>query len=252
MHCVGLAREGVHVVSALTTKEKAESARGVYALTGGGANVEVRVGQEPDRRLGPPAERHGGRATTRSPFVEDWRELPRRLGKLARKVLVVTVCNPNNWGVEAIRIAGKLRGVKGLDPPEVWKTEVLSPALWEIGRVREHVYFDAPGGPTSRSPRARASRTACASSFARRRPTWPSPRAPTAWPSPSSSSTAPRSWPYFGGEGWTDELLPALLRHPGFDGATTKLLPRIAHLHAFVVDVRPRNPQGKRRLERAE
>jgi hypothetical protein len=58
----------------------------------------------------------------------------------------------------------------------------------------------------------------------------------------------PDKWPYFGGEGWVEELLPALLRHPGFDGSTSRLRARIAHLHAFVVDVRPRTPQARRRL----
>jgi len=42
------------------------------------------------------------------------------------------------------------------------------------------------------------------------------------------------------------------LRHPGFDGSPSKLLPLFAHLHAFVVDVRPRTPQARRRLARVD
>jgi hypothetical protein len=55
-------------------------------------------------------------------------------------------------------------------------------------------------------------------------------------------------WPYFGGAGWMDELFPALLRHPCFDGATSPFLPRLAHLHAFVVDMRAHTPQARRKL----
>jgi hypothetical protein len=43
-----------------------------------------------------------------------------------------------------------------------------------------------------------------------------------------------------------------LLRHPGFDGSAGKLRSRLAHLHAFVVDVRPRTPQARRKLSLAE
>ena len=55
-------------------------------------------------------------------------------------------------------------------------------------------------------------------------------------------------WPYFGGDGWTTELLPALLRHPSFEGVSPALARRSGHLHAFVVDTSPRSPQAKRRL----
>jgi hypothetical protein len=61
----------------------------------------------------------------------------------------------------------------------------------------------------------------------------------------------PDRWPYFGGPGWHDELQPALLRHPAFEGQKGQIVRRAAHLHGFVVDVRPRTPQAaaKRRLE---
>jgi hypothetical protein len=54
-------------------------------------------------------------------------------------------------------------------------------------------------------------------------------------------------WPYFGGDGWTGELEPALRRHPSFEGVRPGLGRHMAHLHAFVVDTRPRTPQARRR-----
>jgi len=63
----------------------------------------------------------------------------------------------------------------------------------------------------------------------------------------------PQRWPYFGGEGWVDELLPALLRHPCFDGTGSQAVrARTAHLHAFVVDMRPRTARQRRNLAKAD
>ena len=59
-------------------------------------------------------------------------------------------------------------------------------------------------------------------------------------------------WPYFGGPGWVDELLPGLLKHPCFEGASTSVRSRAAHLHGFVVDMRPRTPRERRRLSQLE
>jgi hypothetical protein len=42
--------------------------------------------------------------------------------------------------------------------------------------------------------------------------------------------------------------LPALLKHPAFDGGPRKVREWTSHLHGFVVDVRPRTPQAKRRI----
>ncbi|HVP71622.1 MAG TPA: hypothetical protein VMS45_09865, partial [Gemmatimonadaceae bacterium] len=116
VHLVGLARRGVRVTSALPTDEKAHIARGVYARAG--ATVDVRV-------VAPNASPRAGELPSSDlvvayhalPLVDDWRAYLAALAKLARKVLVVTVCNPDNWGVAAIRLAGRLRGRRDLEPP---------------------------------------------------------------------------------------------------------------------------------------
>jgi hypothetical protein len=246
VHLVGLARRGIAVTSAVPTEEKARIARGVYERAGGGG-ASVRV-VDPSRVVQelPPADMVI--AYHALPLVDDWRGYLASIAKLARKVVVVTVCNPDNWGVAAIRLAGRLRGRRDLEPPETWRTEVLAPELWAIGRVRDHVYFDAPWWPDLQVAPGQ-------SLLDRTRQLVRQARGDVRFTAQERGAKlaerfvyGPERWPYFGGDGWVDELFPALLRHPGFDGSASKLRSRLAHLHAFVVDVRPRTPQARRKL----
>jgi hypothetical protein len=240
VHCAGLARSGVRVVAAVPSEPSAEIARGVYARAAPRGEADVRIVSDETRAMELPTSDlvlvyHA------LPFVDDWRSYLTRLAKLARKVLVVATCNPNNWGFTAVRLLGRVQA------PDVWKTETLAPALWELGHVREHVYFDAPWWPDlpvapGQSLANRLKQLFVGSGAARFAP-------------PERDAVlAPRyvygseRWPYFGGPGWLDELQPALLRHPAFEGSPAKIIERMAHLHAFVVDVRPRTPQARRRL----
>ncbi len=252
VHGVGLARSGIEVVSAVPTPAHADVARGVYARADAKASVVV-AGYDEIEKL-PLSDMvlcyHAFE------LVPDWRMHLRRVAKLARKVLVVTVCNPDNWGVALIRSIARLRGVRGMEAPEAWRKDVLAPELWSLGRVKEHAYFDCPWWPdlqvspgqslTDRLRKMAGLRGKKASGFEF-----------TDTPEDSVVATkyvyGPDRWPYFGGPGWLDELLPALLKHPCFEGATSRaLLARSAHLHAFVVDMRPRTPKERRRLAQLE
>jgi hypothetical protein len=244
VHCAGLARRGVRVVSVVPTPRAAEIARGVYSGVAPGANVDVRVaGDEAAVSELPPSDLvlvyHA------LPFVNDWRTYLRTLGRLARKVLVVATCNPRNWGFTAVSVVGRVRA------PDVWRSETLAPPLWEIGRVREHVYFDAPWWPDLPVAPGQSLANRLKQMFslggggARFAP--PEQGAVLA----AKYVYGPERWPYFGGPGWLDELEPALLRHPSFEGMASRMVERMAHLHAFVVDVRPRSPQARRRLAQA-
>ena len=110
VHCVGLAREGVSVVVAVANDATAEIAREVYADARPGgrpAGVQVRV-VNPSRVADLP------RADLvlvyhALPFVDDWRGYLRSVGALARKVLIVTTCNPDNWGAAALTLVGRER-----------------------------------------------------------------------------------------------------------------------------------------------
>jgi hypothetical protein len=247
VHLVGLARRGVEVTSAVPTEERARLARGVYERAAGGSRTTVRV-VAPSRAGEELPAADMVIAYHALPFADDWRGYLRDVAKLARKVLVVTVCNPDNWGVAAVRLGARLRGRRDLEPPETWRTEVLAPELWSVGRVRDHVYFDAPWWPDLPVAPGQ-SLLDRAWQLVRQSPRDLRFAAPERGAKLSERFVyGPEKWPYFGGEGWVDELLPALLRHPGFDGSAGKLRSRLAHLHAFVVDMRPRTPQARRKL----
>ncbi len=242
VHGVGLAMQGVAVTSAVDDEEKADLARGVYAAL----SAPVTVAVTPTLDDLAPADLV--LAYHSLPLVADWRGYLAQLAAHAKKLLVVTVCNPDNWGVAAIRTAARLRGIKGLEPPETWRTDVLAPALWNVGRVVDHVYFDCPWWPDLQV-------SAGQSLADRARQLLRQKKSDVLFTADSEGAQlaesfvyGPAKWPYFGGPGWREELLPALLRHPGFDGSKTRFMPRLAHLHAFVVDMRPRTPQAKRRL----
>ena len=252
VHGVGLARRGVKVVSAVPTEEHANVARAVYATSNGPADVVVAT--EHDLARLPPSDMvvcyHA------FDFVDggDWRAYLRSVAALAKKVLVVTVCNPDNWGVAMIRSFAKLRGVKGMEAPEAWRTDVLAPELWNLGRVKAHTYFDCPWWPDLQvSPGQSLSDRIKKMMGVRGK------KKEFRFTDRHEDSVVATKyvyggdrWPYFGGPGWVDDLLPGLLKHPCFDGAKSKTVQaRSAHLHAFVVDMRPRTPRDRRRLATA-
>jgi hypothetical protein len=176
--------------------------------------------------------------------VDDWRRHLADLAKKARKILVVTACNPWNWGVSLIRTVSRMRGVPDLNPPEAWRTDVLAPVLWDVGRVREHVYFDCPWWPDLQvSPGQSLADRGRKLLLARRER-----MAFTATGTDSQLSArhvyGVERWPYFQGNAGSDELAKALRRHPAFDSAPLPIRRVMAHLHAFVVDVRKRTPRA--------
>ncbi len=245
VHGAGLALQGVHVTSAVDEEAKADLARGVY--TSLGAKVDVRVTTSLE---GLPAA-DLVLAYHALPLAPDWRSYLKELAARAKKLLVVTVCNPDNWGVAAIRTAARLRGIRGMEPPETWRTDVLAPALWEVGRVADHVYFDCPWWPDLQVSAGQSLADRARQLFRQKKSDVQFTADADGARLAESFVYDGRKWPYFGGPGWREELLPALLRHPGFDGSTTRLMPRLAHLHGFVVDMRPRSPQARRRLAQA-
>jgi hypothetical protein len=127
VHAAGLARRGVAVCVAVRTEAEAQAARAVYGET----PVDVRVVRDPDAPVGLPRS-DMVIAYHALPLVEDWREYLATLGTLATRALVVVLRHPR----------GAIDRLTGALAP-VCRTEVVAPALWEIGRVRTHVHFDA-------------------------------------------------------------------------------------------------------------
>jgi hypothetical protein len=251
VHGVGLAREGVPVLSLVRTPEQAAIARAVYSRAeASGAEVRALEGPlEADDfasvRALPPHDMVVAYHALETP---DWRRYLRAIGRVARKVLVVTTCNPHNWGVTIVRSVAALRGARGMAAPEAWRTEVLAPELWEMGRVKDHLYFDAPWWPDLQVSPGQ-------SLLDRARRLWTTGAKELEFTASGKDSVladrfvyGPERWPYFGGEGWSEELEPALRRHPNFEGRAGRLGAMAAHLHAFVVATEPRTPQARRRL----
>jgi hypothetical protein len=122
-----LARHVAHVVVGARTETDARLARRALA---GFASVEVRAGGDVA-------------ALSRCDLVvtvgelarlPDWRSELAALADRAARVLVVVLPNPRGL---MDRVAGHARA-------PVCATDVIAPALWTAGRVREHVYFDVP------------------------------------------------------------------------------------------------------------
>ncbi|MDP9036804.1 MAG: hypothetical protein M3O50_18560 [Myxococcota bacterium] len=220
VHCVGLARAGVRVLSLVEDDGSAHIARAVYARAAPEKSVEVRVADSGRLAELPPCDLvlvyQGAR-----PFEEGHGYL-RTMARHARTVLVLVTHNPDHWGLAARRALGPARA------SERSTTEALAPVLWDLGRVRDHVYFDAPCWPA-----------------------WPPARGASGRARSPRYVYGPERWPYFGGAGWGDELEPALVRRPSFETAGPRVLRRAARLHAFVLDLRPRTPQARRKLELA-
>lgn len=234
VHLVGLARRGTSVVSVLRTRAQADIAKAIYRSAGGDSGTVLVADSAAPLRDLPRADMVLSYHALE--LVEDWREYLAALSAVARKVLVVAVRNPRNWGVVLERGVRELPGLERFQPPETWYMDTVAPVLWELGRVREHVYFDSPWWPDLQLGQV----------VGKARALLPS-RGPRESRTARYSYRAGR-WPYFGGEGWEDELGPALRRHPHLEHSTAWVQRFAAHLHAFVVDVRAQRLKGLDRI----
>lgn len=246
VHGVGLAARGVKVVSVVRSSGQADVSRAIYA--GCDAPVDVRVMDDLDALDALPSSDLVVAYHAIS-FVKDWPEYIGRLAKKAKKALVVTVCNPQNWGVTALHWATRMRGLTGMDAPEEWHTRTLAPVLWQLGQVKEHAYFDCPWWPdvpgispgqTLKNRLAKLITTTKKSDL-----TFTSSEAGDVLAKKFVYGAG--RWPYFGGPGWDAELSPALKKHPSFETSHDAIRTRTAHLHGFVVDTSPRTPQARKR-----
>jgi hypothetical protein len=241
--CAGLARSGVRVTAALASERAADIARGVYRIAAPAGHVDIKV-VDNERKVGDLPVSDLVLVYHALPFVEDWQSYLRNLAKLARKLLVVATCNPDNWGFTWVRLLARV------EVPQVWTTQTLAPVLWGLGRVRDHVYFDAPWWPDLQVVPGQSLANRLRQLVVGKKGARFAPPEPDAVLGPKYAY-GPERWPYFGGPGWIEELQPALLRHPAFEGGPERVVRRMAHLHAFVVDVRPRTPQARRHVRLA-
>jgi hypothetical protein len=227
VHGVSLAARGLTLTSAVASDAEAEIARAVYAAGAPGVTVDVRVTATSEIGALPQADLViAYRALAAVADVEGYL---RALAGRAKKALIVVVDNPAHWA--------RRGGVTAADGD----TPALARIAWALGRVRDHAYFDAPWWPETGAARGALRSRAGAWLFA---------RAGVA-PDADRFVYGPERWPHQGGDGWATELLPALRGAPSLEGRAAGTLRRFAHRHAFVVDVRPRTPQARRRLATA-
>jgi hypothetical protein len=242
VHCVGLARNGVKIVSAVSDAEAALVARRVYARAAPGASVDIQVvrdGAGADLSFLPASDLV---FTYRAlHLVRDWRDYLRALRQVAKKVLVVAVRNDESLSFLSQRIGA------ALGRPAIDSTKALAPVLWDLGHVREHSYLATSSWLETVIDPIRNAAAEAASLF----PSLVlSRRTETLDVGHTAHAYGPDKWPFFGGDGWMEELEPALLRRTSLENGTARHRRWLARTHVFVVDVRPRTPQAKRKLLR--
>ncbi len=244
VHGVGLASRGVAVTSVVRSDAQATVSRAIYA--GCGARADVRVMSDlADIETLPASDLVI--AYHAISFVDDWPSYVQRLAKKAKKALVITVCNPQNWGVSALNWVTKARGITGMEPPDEWQTRTLAPVLWQLGQVKEHAYFDCPWWPDLQVSPGQTLKDRIGKLFTTK-------KSDVTFTSKGEGDVLAKKfvygadrWPYFGGPGWEDELSKALRIHPSFETAPSAIRTRAAHLHGFLVETAPRTPQARRR-----
>jgi hypothetical protein len=242
VHCAGLASTDIKVVSAVTNDDAAQVAKNVYARAAPSGSVDIRVVPETTdlSHFLPPSDLVV--TCDALALVHDWKTYLQSLRQLTNKVLVVVVRNPQFLGVMSGGTSSYStdRATGGI--------ETLAPVLWELGRVREHQYVAA--SPLSELVSAPI-RTLVARGRSVLASNWNAHAATkTENVQLGTYSYGPERWPYFGSETWTEELRPVLLQRARAERGNPRYRRWLARMHAFVVDVRPRTPQAKRKLLR--
>jgi hypothetical protein len=135
--CAALVAQGKSIVTIVDANASGERVRAAY-----GQRADVRVAGNDDVEL-PRSDLvliHGGRPEG------DWQDALAKLAKYAAKLVVVAADNPHLWSVRARSLFARMTGDgNGESGRPAWGTTAeLAPALWEIGRVREHAFLDAP------------------------------------------------------------------------------------------------------------
>ena len=146
VHGAGLARAGVKVVAAVTGREAAaEVARG----SRGGRPRAPRSTCGCSTRAGAGELPHADMVLVYHalPFVADWRAYLGALGRLARKVLVVATCNPDNWGAHGREPLGTRARPGGVEDRDAGARALVHRASARARLLRRPLVARPPGGP---------------------------------------------------------------------------------------------------------
>jgi hypothetical protein len=218
LHLIPAAALGARVTVIVPDDAGAEVVRGVYRTVGLEDRLDARTG------AAWPEEAFDLVLTYNAlPSVHDWRGYLAEAAARARRRLVVSVTHPASYGVFIRRAVRLLQpgesSVELFDHPST-SPRVLEPELRRFGRIAEDDYVDCPWWPDLFVETGETLLTGTLSRlpFGARFKRGPAAAAPE----PGSQEPflyGPGRFPFFGGAGWTDELEPALQRHPNLDGS---------------------------------
>lgn len=223
LHLIPAAVKGARVTVVVPDAEAAEVVRGVYRTVGVEDRLDVRAS------AGWPDGTFDVVLTYNAlPSVPDWRGYFAEAVLHARRRLWVSVTHPASYGVflrKTLRLAQPgLRALELFDHPST-KPQVLEPEIRRYGRIIGDAYVDCPWWPDLfvETGETLLSGTLSRLPFGERFRRGP------AKPAPSSGGAepflyGPGRFPFFGGAGWSEELAPALGRHPNLEGTRFPLL----------------------------
>jgi hypothetical protein len=168
------------------------------------------------------------------PLIDDWRGYLDRVALRSTRYLLVSVTSPFSYGVmirKAMRIVERGDADELFDHP-CTRPEVIEPVLKRYGRIVEHDFLDCPWWPDLFVETGETLLTGTLSRlpFGARFRRGPAAAAPAA-PGQEPFLYGPGRFPFFGGTGWTDELEPALRRHPNLDGSRIRALASLLAHH---------------------
>jgi hypothetical protein len=230
LHLLPAAARGARVTVIVPDEEGAEVVRGVYRTVGLEDRLDARAG------TAWPQETFDLVLTYNAlPSVPDWKAYLAEAAARARRRLVVSVTHPSSYGVflrKALRLAQP--GEKHLelfDHPST-STRTLEPELRRYGRITGDAFVDCPWWPDLFVETGETLATGTLSRLPfgapfRRGPAAAAPAAPGQEP----FLYGPGRFPFLGGDGWADELRPALRRHPNLDGSGFRALASLLAHH---------------------
>ena len=242
LHLLPAAALGARVTVLVPDREAADTVSSVYRLLGLGERLDARVAA-----TWPKDESFDLVFSYNAlPFVDGWRRYLADAAGHAARLLVVSTTHPASYGVFLRRL---MRLVEPHPHPaelfdhEAIRAPILEPALSAFGTIVEDAYVDCPWWPDLfvETGQTLVSGTLGRLPFGKRfLRSIPSPT-PTGKDEPFLHG--PEKFPFFSAELRSEELGPALRRHPALDTAPRPLAALFAHHRIRAVE---RKAQGER------
>jgi len=223
LHLIPAAVRGARVTVVVPDAEAAEVVRGVYRTVGLEDRLEVIASAAWPEEIFDVVLTYNA-----LPSVPDWRGHLAEAARRARRRLFVSVTHPASYGVflrKALRLAQPgPRPLELFDHPAT-RPGALVPELSRHGRLVGDAYVDCPWWPDLfvETGETLLSGTLGRLPFGGRFRRGPAAAAPPV-DGDEPFLYGPGRFPFFGGAGWTEELAPAIGRHPNLEGSRFRFL----------------------------